>query len=265
MNVTIVKAMMMTSLRDRISLFYATLFPLALFIGLGLYIDTPDYAPRLMVGVIALGSLFWAMTGQSFQVLQQRNKGVYKLLRVSPLPTISFIWWMTLARTMLGIGMSGLLVIAGILVFDIPVTVSGLLGGGLLLVLASVCFTALGFAVANLAGNEGQVSIINNLLYLPMVFGSEAFYSLDRAPAWLATIGRLFPFQYLVEGLQQTLIRGYPPALFPLLMLLGFVLVSLLLAAVTFRWDEQGPAINPIFNSGRFQGMMEGTTQRGKG
>lgn len=243
MNGTIVKSMMVTSLRDRISLFYATLFPLALFIGLGFYIDTPGYVPRLMAGVMALGSLFWAMTGQSFQVLQQRNKGVYKLLRVSPLPSVSFIWWMTLARTVLGLAMSALILVAGMLVFDLNVTAAGLFGGGLLLFVGSLCFTALGFAVANLAGNEGQVSVINNLLYLPMVFGSEAFYSLERAPEWLAALGRLFPFQYLVEGLQRTLVHGDFLPVFPLVMLLLFTASGLALAAVTFRWDEHQPVV----------------------
>jgi len=58
MNLTLLRTMTTASLRDRISLFYATLFPLGLFAGLGYYIDTPGYAPRLMVGTIALGTLF---------------------------------------------------------------------------------------------------------------------------------------------------------------------------------------------------------------
>jgi ABC-2 type transport system permease protein len=238
MNMTILRSMMMTSLRDKISLFYATLFPAGLFVGLGLYIDTPGYAPRLMVGVMALGALFWSMAGQSFQVLQQRNKGVYKLLRVAPLPSLSFIWWMIVARTILGVGMSGLIVLTGVLLFDIRVTAAGLAWSVLLLVAGSLCFTALGFSIANLARNEAQVNMISNLLYVPMVFGSEAFYSLEKAPAWLAAAGKAFPFQYLADGLNRTLVLGEALPLFPLLMLVLFTVIGLLLAVVTFRWEE---------------------------
>jgi len=243
MNATILRSMMMTSLRDRISLFYATLFPLGLFAGLGLSIDTPGYAPRLMVGVMALGTLFWSMAGQSFQVLQQRNKGVYKLLRVAPLKPLPFIWWMILARTILGVAMSGLLVLAGVLLFDIRVAVSGLANGLPLLVAGSLCFTALGFFVANLAKNEARVNMISNLLYVPMVLGSEAFYSLDRVPSWLAAAGRAFPFHYLVDGLQRTMISGGPLPVTALLMLALFTAAGLALAAATFRWDEHQPVL----------------------
>src|SRR5690606_7220661 len=243
MNLTLLRTMTTASLRDRISLFYATLFPLGLFAGLGYYIDTPGYAPRLMVGTIALGTLFWSMAGQSFQVLQQRNRGVYKLLRVAPLASLNFIWWMILARTVLGVAMNGLIVLAGALLFGIRVTAAGL-GCGLLLLLAgSLSFTALGFFVANLAKNEAQVNMISNLLYIPMVFGSEAFYSLDKVPSWLAAAGRAFPFQYLVDGLQRTLVHGETLPAVPLLMLVLFTAAGLLLAAATFRWDEHQPVI----------------------
>ena len=101
-----------------------------------------------------------------------------------------------------------------------------------LLVLATLCFTFLGMIVSNLAQNETQVSMINNVVTLPMMFASEVFYSLSAAPGWVKGVGRLFPLSYLVDGEKTAL--------------LGFTLLTLALAVVTFRWDPDASPMRRI-------------------
>ncbi|PYI50490.1 ABC transporter permease [Paenibacillus flagellatus] len=242
MTGTIFQSMLATSLRDKISLFYSTLFPVALLVGLGLYFDSPAYKPVLTTGVIGLGSLFWALQGVAFQVMQQRNKGVYKLLRLAPYPTLSFILCMTLARTVLGLAMSVLVLLAAVVVLGLPVTLAGVLTLLVVLAAGTLCFTALGFLVANMARNEGQINMLSNLLYLPMVFGTDAFYSLAGAPGWIEAVGRCFPFAYFVDGMRSALAGHYADAAVSVAIVAGFTAAVLLLAAVTFRWDaDQSP------------------------
>ena len=236
---TVFRMMLVASLKDKITLFYALLFPILLMAGLGYFFDSPEYRERLLVGVIALGTLFWAVQGVAFQVFQQRNKGVYKLLKLTPFPTVSFVLTLTLARTLLGLCINAVILLAGAAMFGIALTFSGsvlLLG---MLLCGMFCFTCLGFLVVNFARNEGQINMLSNLLQIPMVFGSEAFYSLSAAPAWLAQIGKLFPFAYFVEGLQaaaRTDIRLWGASA---IVVLGFSAVILILAALTFRWDPE--------------------------
>jgi len=52
---TVIRMLLVTSLKDKISLFYSLMFPLLLMAGLGYYFDSPEYRERLLVGVIALG------------------------------------------------------------------------------------------------------------------------------------------------------------------------------------------------------------------
>ncbi|WP_010272842.1 hypothetical protein [Paenibacillus senegalensis] len=46
MTRTIFAAMLSSALKDKITLFYSLIFPLVLFIGLGIYLDTPEYQER---------------------------------------------------------------------------------------------------------------------------------------------------------------------------------------------------------------------------
>lgn len=240
MSRTIFTAMLSTSLKDKISLFYALIFPLAVFVGLGMYFDTPEYRERLLVGVTALGALFWGVQGIAFQVYQQRNQGVYKLLRLTPYPILSFILTITLARACIGLVLNLIIIAAGMAIFGIKVSTAAPLLIVVLLLAGTLCFTALGFLIANLASSEGQINAISNIIQLPMIFASGAFYSLEGAPAWVVHLGQLFPFSHLINGMGAALSGNFSAAWFSLLLQAAFACLIIGLAAVTFRWDRSG-------------------------
>ncbi|GIP31590.1 ABC transporter permease [Paenibacillus sp. J2TS4] len=127
MYMTVFRSMITTALRDRISLFYSILFPIALLIGLGIYFNSPEYRFTLLTGTVLLSTLFWSVQGTAFQVHQQRGRGVYKLLKVTPFPTLSFVLTLTLARTVLGLTISGLVLAVGMIIYGIPISGARLL------------------------------------------------------------------------------------------------------------------------------------------
>jgi len=234
---TVFRMMLVTSLKDKITLLYALLSPVVLMAGLGYYFDSPEYRERLLVGVIGISTLFWAMQGVSFQVYGQRNKGVYKLLKLTPFPIVSFVLALTLARTLLGLAINAVLLLIGALAFGISIPFFGAVQLLAMLVVGMFCFTCLGFLVVNFARNEGQINMLSNLLQIPMVFGSDAFYSLSAVPEWLARAGKCFPFAYFVDGLQAAAQADTRPWGLSVLIVFAFALAILVLAALTFRWD----------------------------
>jgi ABC-2 type transport system permease protein len=229
------KSMAVTALRDRISLFYAVIFPLVLLIGLGMYMGSDSYMPRLTTAVTALGIVFWALQGIAFQILSQRSRGVYKLLHLTPYPVIRFILSMSLARTALSLIMSVLVLTAGVLVLGVPM---GLKAWFLLLpvlLAGTLCFTCLGFVIANVANNEGQINMYSNLLCIPLVFCTEAFYNLDVGPEWIRYVGEWLPFSHMVQAMNLAMEGAGRAYLTELLILAVFTAASAGLAAVTFR------------------------------
>ncbi|WP_042454505.1 ABC transporter permease [Neobacillus dielmonensis] len=234
---TIFKTMLVTSLRDKITMFYSVIFPVALLIGLGYYFDNPAYTPRLLTGVIALSSLFWGVSGIAFQVHWQRSRGVYKLLKLTPFPTISFIFLMTAARTLLGILINLAVLGTGVIFFDMAVTIGAVLGTMGMMFIGILCFTCLGFLISNFAGNEAQINMISNLFFFPMIFGADTFYSLKSAPEWVSTMGGLFPFGYYVHGIRSVLGISSESPLASIMVLLIYTAVLLILAVLTFKWE----------------------------
>ena len=238
----IFKSMLATSLRDRVTLFYSLAFPIFLMVGLGYYFDEGGQQLQIVAGVTAISTIFWGMQGIAFQVHVQRNRGVYKLLKLTPMPLLSFIVIMVMARTFIGVLLNAVVWLAGIFAFGIEVTAATVLATFALLVVGSLCFTSIGFVISNFARNEAQISMFSNIVQLPMVFMSEAFYSLQNAPEWVVLLGKLLPFEHYVQALRGLLL-GEGLLLAGLGIPLIYLLLALLVSIPTFKWEsspEQG-------------------------
>ncbi|MHC0039719.1 ABC transporter permease [Pseudoneobacillus sp. C159] len=240
---TIFKTMLATSVRDKITLFYSVIFPIVLLIGLGYYFDNPAYTPRLLTGVLALSSLFWGVSGIAFQVHWQRSRGVYKLLKLTPFPTFQFIFLMTAARTVLGIIINLFVLGVGSILFKIAVAPMEVMVTILMMFIGILCFTSLGFLISNFAQNEGQINMISNLFFLPMIFGADTFYSLENAPAWVVKMGELFPLGYFLQGLRSGLGMADESMIAPLLILAAYTIGLLLLSSLTFKYESSSNQI----------------------
>jgi ABC-2 type transport system permease protein len=246
---TTFRTLLRGALRDRVSLFFAIVFPIGFLLVLGFVFPDPGYRRQLLAGMLAVSTLFFSLNGIAFESLNQRNSGVYKLLRATPYRTITFITNLTASRSIVALLSCVLVIVVGVLVFGIAVSwqsVLLLLPG---LVLGTLCFTFLGLTISNLVQNENQVAMLNNIVTLPMIFSSATFYSLSNAPAWVKAIGHVFPFSYLLDGEHAAFAGNAAGIAFPTLILLGFTVLSMLLAFVTFRWDPNAPVMRRVLRA----------------
>ncbi|WP_108670510.1 ABC transporter permease [Peribacillus acanthi] len=235
----IFRSMIVTSLRDRISVGYALVFPIVLLVGLGLYFDEGLMHVRILTGVTAISTIFWGMQGIAFQVHYQRNKGVYKLLKLTPMPIFSFVFIMTLARTVIGVVLNMTVWFIGVLFLKIDISMMSSISTLLLVLIGTLCFTSIGFLIANFANNEAQINMLSNLLQLPMIFMSEAFYPLTNAPQWVQMIGKLLPFEHYVKGLSGSIMGDERSLIMGILVSLAYMIGSLILSVPTFKWEAK--------------------------
>ncbi|MUT64745.1 ABC transporter permease [Paenibacillus sp. NEAU-GSW1] len=237
----IIRTMLAGIFRDVHTLVWTILFPIAMLLGLGLYFHDIEYSERLLSGVLTTNVLFGAAMVTAFYVMSHRNRGIYKLLRVTPFSTAAFIGATTVARTVLTLLVSCSVILISVLVLGVKLTVPGLLMMLTTLLIGTVCFTAIGFIAANLSKDESNVNMISNLISFPMLLTSEAFYSLQNAPEWVRVIGRLLPFHYFVKSMEIAIQQPFDITnLMPLVILIVFTALCLAAAVFTFRWDTEG-------------------------
>ncbi|MDR0267631.1 MAG: ABC transporter permease [Paenibacillus sp.] len=240
---TILKTMLQGLFRDIHTLIWNIVFPIAMLIGLGLYFNESEYSYRVLGGVLTTNVLFGATMVTAFYVMSHRNRGVYKLLRATPFSTLSFITATTGARTVLMLLVSGCVLVVSAVLLGTHLSAVSLLLVLIVLLIGTICFTALGFIAANLSRDESNVNMISNLISFPMLFTSEAFYSMAHAPQWVTFIGNIQPFHYLVEAMRIAVFPGESVSAIwlPLGILSCFTIVCVFVAVATFRWDSEKP------------------------
>jgi ABC-2 type transport system permease protein len=192
---------------------------------LGFVFPDPGYRRQLLAGMLAVSTPFFSLNG------------------------ITFIMNLTASRSIVALLSCVLVSVVGVLVLGIAVSWQSVLLLVPGLVLGTLCFTFLGLTISNLVQNENQVAMLNNIVTLPMIFSSATFYSLSNAPAWVKAIGHVFPFCYLLDGEHAAFAGNAAGIVFPSLILLGFTVLSMLLAFVTFRWDPNAPVMRRVLRA----------------
>ncbi|ACL18572.1 ABC-2 type transporter [Desulfitobacterium hafniense DCB-2] len=224
--------------RDPFLLLWSILLPIGGMVGLGMLIKSPEYPQGIVTGMMAVSILFYAFTTTSFAILAQRRRGVYHLLRVTPLPLWQYVCGLSGAWTLISFLCALLVLLSGVLVFKLNVSLPSFLAMVPIILIATLSYVFFSFFIAGLSRSENNVSILTNLITMPLLLGSSAFYSLNNAPAFIQTINRWNPFQWFIDGLRSALDSAWADYLTSMGLISLVAIAALVLALKTFRYTD---------------------------
>lgn len=183
---------------------------------------------------------FWFLAFYSiaFHTIQLRQRGILKLLGLTPLPRITFIAGQLPAR--LGMALVQLVVIAAI-AYAAGYLSFGRVPGFLLSALTGVVMI---FSFAYLVGGvfrTPEVALVLPTALMPaIVLPSGLMLPPDTLPGWVANLSRFFPFTYWGDSLRHYLLGA--PLRFSIYLsyavMLGTTALVTLLTVRIFRWDQ---------------------------
>jgi ABC-2 type transport system permease protein len=192
--------------------------------------------PGLLGWAIATGATF----GAALTLVTWRQKKILRRLRLAPvgstpvvLSRVSVSVLIALVQTAIFIG------VASLPYFGLHLSHSWWLSIPLVLA-GTLSFMSIGLLAGAWARTQESASAIVNLIVLPMAFLSGAFIPLDAAPEWLRIVAKALPLHYLVDGMQDVMVRGegVSAVVLPLGILLTFTAVVTFIASRIFRWDD---------------------------
>jgi ABC-2 type transport system permease protein len=193
-----------------------------------------DFVVPGLLGMNLMGSAIW---GMGFSIVESRQKKLLKRLVASPMPRWQYLLSYLLSRlSMLVIEVVGFLGFAR-LVFGVPFRGS-MWQLGLLCVLTSLAFSALGLLVASRAKTMEAASGLMNLVMLPMWILSGVFFSATRFPAVIQPVVRALPLTAAIEALRGNMLQGtnLGQQTAQIGILLAWLIVAFAVSLRIFRW-----------------------------
>ena len=197
-----------------------------------------NYISFLLPGVIGMAVMFSSLFGTAYPLVNDREKGILRRLRVTPMPLPSFIAAKAVGQMVIAFLQALLIILVGILLFGVEI-LGDWLSVATVLILGSLVFVTLGFVIAGGAGRLETVDPLANVVAMPMMFLSGTFFPVDQAPAWLQPVIQVLPLTYLNNALREVLIKG--GNVFAVGTELGALaaatIIFFLLALRMFRWE----------------------------
>jgi len=163
-----------------------------------------DFVVPGLLGMNLMGSAMW---GLGFSIVDSRQKKLLKRLVASPMQRWQYLSSFLLSRlAMLIIEVAAFLGFAR-LAFGVPFRGS-LWELGILCVLTSLVFSALGLLVASRARPMEAVSGLMNVVMLPMWILSGVFFSATRFPAAVQPLVRALPLTAAIDAMRGNMLQG---------------------------------------------------------
>ena len=196
---------------------------------------------QFFVPAIAAFSIVSAcFTNVAMSVTFARDQGVLKRIRGTPLPAWAFLFGRIALAMWIAVLVVAIATAAGATLFGVAVPWAQMPVILLTLVIGGGALAALGLTMSAAVPNADAAPAVVNGVVLPLLFISDVFIRLDRAPAWLLTLGDIFPIKHLSHAL----IAAYDP--FPrgiqwgdLGVMAAWGVAGTLLAMRFFSWEPR--------------------------
>ena len=175
---------------------FGLLFPLILYIFIGLQTNNGDFHKYVLASLCAYAVVNIALSSFGISVANERGSRIDALMRATPVRPIAPLVGKTVAAAVFALASLALLYLAGILLAGISMPVEQWFNLTWQLLLGMIPFICMGFAIGYLSGPSAAVAVVN-LIFLPMSFASGIFIPLDNLPSFIKDFAPYLPMYHL--------------------------------------------------------------------
>jgi ABC-2 type transport system permease protein len=232
-------------LRRRDELLWTLAFPIMFMVLFGLIYGNTTWAGMdmrsvdfLMPGIIVMGAMVTGIMRTSAGFVQEREKGIYRRLALTPLKRQTLIASHLLQHYIVIIVQTVLLVAVGVFAFSVKISGNPLLFW-LVLTLGALCFMSIGFALTGLIKTARSATPVTQMTYFIMMFLGGIFFPNSMLPGFLRPIADALPSAQMSNALRQVLYQGagIGDIWQHLLVMAAWVLACYVISLRVFRWE----------------------------
>jgi ABC-type multidrug transport system permease subunit len=239
--VTLTRTRMVLALRNKMFFFFSVIMPLMFFfLYAGVFAKGEPRGVLFFLGPVLALNVMGSFWGLSATLVTYREQGILRRFHIAPVSASDMLASSVLANFVLTLPTVIVELLIARLVFHVH-DMGNLLAAFLFVCAGTVSFGSLGLVVASITNTMQETQVLNQLLWLPLIFLSGATFPLAFLPSVVQGFSVFLPATYLVVGLQQATLFSKSPSdlLTPLLALTFWAALSFFMASQLFRWEPE--------------------------
>jgi ABC-type multidrug transport system permease subunit len=239
--VSLTRTRILLAMRNKMFFFFSVVFPLGMFFLYGGIFarGNPRVVSYFLGPVIAFNVMgsFW---GLSAALVMFREQGILRRFHVTPVTASDMLASSLLANFVLTIPTVSIELFLARVIFHVP-SLGNLFSLAVLVTVGTVSFGSLGLVVASVTNTMQETQVLNQLIWLPLIFLSGATFPLSYLPDAVQHFGLFLPATYLVTALQSALYQSFSvwKLLVQILALATWAVLTFFVAAQLFRWEPE--------------------------
>ena len=238
---TLTRMRVRLALRNKMFFFFSIVMPLGFFFLYSAIFakSVPRDVQYLLGPVLALNVMgsFW---GLSATLVNFREQGILRRFHVTPATATDMLVSSILANYALTLPTVITELLLAKFMFHVP-SLGNLISVLCLISIGTISFGSLGLVIASVTNTMQETQVLNQLLWLPLIFLSGATIPFTYLSSLVQSIALFLPATYLVHGLKRAIVDNQNPLALMLAMgsLAVWFLLTLFLSSQLFRWEPE--------------------------
>ncbi len=169
-----------------------------------------------------------------------REQGILRRFHVTPVTAADMLASSIFANYLLTLPTVLIELLFARLIFHVT-NMGDLLSLFVLVTVGTVSFASLGLVVASVTNTMQETQVLNQLIWLPLIFLSGATLPIAYLPKVAQSVAVFLPATYLVTGLQGAMYSSFPvwKLLTQILSLFFWTILTFFVATQLFRWEPE--------------------------
>lgn len=229
------------ALRNKMFFFFSFVMPLGFFfLWLGVFAKGNPAACAFYLGPVLAFNVMGSFWGLSATLVMFREQGILRRFHVAPVTAADMLASSVVANFALTLPTVIIELVLAAAVFHVN-TIANLPGIFILIAAGTISFGSLGLVIASVTNTMQETQVLNQLLWLPLIFLSGATIPLAYLNPTVQRVGLFLPATYLVNAMQQTIVYSASPLsrYVEIGSLVAWAALTFFLSVQLFRWEPE--------------------------
>ncbi|MDQ4023940.1 MAG: ABC transporter permease [Actinomycetota bacterium] len=183
-------------------------------------------------------------TNIAIAVTTARDLGILKRVRGTPLPASAYLLGRVIHASLMALLLVAIVTVFGMVFYGVDAPTETPLHLVVTILVGAAAFSALGLAITSVIPNADAAPAVVNASILPLLFVSNIFIPLNRAPEWLETFSKVFPVRHYADAMAASFVpddvaQQFVFDWFSLVAVALWGAAGLLLATRCFSWEPR--------------------------